>query len=135
MKYQSMSQVKAEVDKCIAVCANCHRIIHQKQRIRKERPPSNEIARDRQRWYSQMKAAQICSVCGQTFPDYPSVIEFHHKGDSKKEGGIASMATRMVVPLGQVQAEITKCIVVCANCHRIVHDLERKKKAGLEKSP
>jgi len=128
MRLQTMSQIKAEVDKCIAVCANCHRIIHQKQRIRKERTPSNEIARDRQRWYSKMKAAQICSVCGKSFPDYPSVMEFHHKGDSKKEGGISSMAIRTAVPLSQVQAEIAKCIVVCANCHRIVHDLDRQMK-------
>ena len=136
MRLQSMSQVKAEVDKCIAVCANCHRIIHQKQRIGKERPLLNKIARDRQRWYAQMKATQICSICGQSFPDCPSVMEFHHRGDSKKEGGISSMAIRTAIPLSQVQAEIDKCIVVCANCHRIVHDLDRhKKKKGLVPVP
>ena len=130
MKQGPMFRMKAEVDKCIPVCANCHRIIHQRQKTRSERPESIETTKGRQQWYSRIKAAQVCSVCDQAFPDYPSVMEFHHRGDSKKEAEIASIAIGTAVPLSQVQVEIDKCIVVCANCHRITHDLDRQKKKG-----
>jgi hypothetical protein len=43
-------------------------------------------------------------------------LDFHHLRD--KQGHVTSMIGKSV---GQICAEIAKCIVVCANCHRKIH--------------
>lgn len=53
-----------------------------------------------------------CADCGQTFP--PVCMDFDHLGG--KDFNIGSASTRS---LETVLAEIAKCEVVCANCHRI----------------
>jgi hypothetical protein len=53
-----------------------------------------------------------CSKCGE---DDPRVLEFHHQHGK-------DMAVSELVASGYsiatIQAEIDKCIVLCANCHR-----------------
>lgn len=56
-----------------------------------------------------------CADCGQTFPPY--VMDFDHRPGEEKSFGLAFAASgRSAV---EVQAELAKCDVVCANCHRI----------------
>jgi hypothetical protein len=55
-----------------------------------------------------------CADCGRRYPPY--VMDFDHvRGD--KLGNIGSL--KMQVPAAVLLAEIAKCDVVCANCHRI----------------
>lgn len=50
--------------------------------------------------------------------DDPDVLEFDHIPDrGKKVGNISEMVIRGA-PLDRMRAEIAKCDVVCANCHR-----------------
>lgn len=58
-----------------------------------------------------------CCLCGITDK---RVLDFHHTGDVKKDRGVATMrvAGRSKE---KILEEIKKCIVVCANCHRILH--------------
>jgi hypothetical protein len=60
-----------------------------------------------------------CISCGQS---NPVVLEFHHRGGKDKA------VTEMVAsgyPISRIQAEIDKCDVLCANCHRILTAKER----------
>ena len=52
-----------------------------------------------------------CADCGVKYPPY--VMDFDHRGD--KVQGVAGMWSRSMEVL---LAEIAKCDVVCANCHR-----------------
>lgn len=56
-----------------------------------------------------------CSSCNQEFP--LSVYDFHHVGDKDLSPG------RMIdnESLKTICEEIMKCILLCANCHRIEH--------------
>jgi len=54
-----------------------------------------------------------CVDCGET---NPIVLEFDHLRD--KRINVSELANR-AVPFERVLAEIEKCEVVCANCHRI----------------
>ncbi len=65
---------------------------------------------------SAIKLESGCIRCG--FNENPATLDFHHTDSSTKEGTIASFANRSAA---WVQAEIKKCIVLCANCHRIEH--------------
>jgi len=57
-----------------------------------------------------------CSKCNNVYPEY--VYDFHHKDPSEKEKSIARMLSRK---WDRLKVEIDKCVLLCANCHRIVH--------------
>ena len=53
-----------------------------------------------------------CASCGESDP---RVLEFHHQGD--KESEVSRLMGRGA-SLEALKSEISKCIVLCANCHR-----------------
>ena len=53
-----------------------------------------------------------CTSCGE---DDPVVLEFHHVGG--KDMAISQLVTGGY-SIETIQAEINKCTVLCANCHR-----------------
>jgi len=71
----------------------------------------------------------MCSGCSSVVPD--SLFEFHHWDPREKEFGISrdGLARRWEA----IEAELLKCVMLCANCHREVHagarELERQSAA------
>lgn len=57
-----------------------------------------------------------CQDCGEKY--HPWVMEFDHREETIKINNVASMATRGCTD-EKLLAEIEKCDVVCANCHRM----------------
>ena len=62
-----------------------------------------------------------CRDCGNR--DY-RVLEFHHSGEDK-EFNISDRAFKHIGSV-RLEKEIKKCILLCANCHRILHYLKRQ---------
>jgi hypothetical protein len=60
----------------------------------------------------QYKARSGCACCGL---NNPTVLDFHHI-----HGKDFDIAQKMW-SLPKVKREIAKCVVVCANCHRLIH--------------
>ncbi len=58
-----------------------------------------------------------CAICG--YSRCLSALEFHHVDPSKKLFGINE--TTAVKARHKVFAELAKCVLVCANCHREIH--------------
>ena len=58
-----------------------------------------------------------CEHCGLQDPIF-SVYDFHHLYKSTKDRGIGQLIN---VGWDRIEAELKKCIVLCANCHRRVH--------------
>lgn len=58
-----------------------------------------------------------CALCG--YDRLPSALEFHHIDPSQKSYTIACGGT--CHDLEKDLAEIKKCLLVCANCHREIH--------------
>ena len=56
----------------------------------------------------------------------PRVLEFHHLNTSKKEFNIAGYYYSHY-SFEKLEKEIAKCVIICANCHRILHAEERNK--------
>jgi 5-methylcytosine-specific restriction endonuclease McrA len=58
-----------------------------------------------------------CMICG--YDQCCEALEFHHTNNEKKEFGISQKGyTRS---WKNVKAELDKCFLLCANCHREVH--------------
>lgn len=58
------------------------------------------------------KLAVGCSVCG--YKKHHAALEFHHIGNKEVNLSFAKS-------LSQAKREMEKCVVLCANCHRIEH--------------
>jgi len=68
-------------------------------------------------WLSSYKRERGCARCGVADP---RVLDFHHKDKKDKLFGIGGY--RREIGFQRLKDEIEKCEVVCANCHRILHD-------------
>jgi hypothetical protein len=65
-----------------------------------------------QRFVWEYLQQRSCAECGE---DDPLVLEFHHTGEKEFDIGNAA---RLGYPIGRIEKEIARCIVLCANCHR-----------------
>ena len=62
--------------------------------------------------------AKACTDCGQQYPSY--VMEFDHVPErGKKKKTVSELAGNRKVTSKTVQAELAKCDLVCANCHKV----------------
>jgi len=75
------------------------------------------------KWINERKEEKGCKRCGVR---NPVVLDFHHKEGEDKLLSVGGV--RRAVGFEQIQREVEKCEVVCANCHRILHDEMRKER-------
>lgn len=62
------------------------------------------------------KVAKGCAHCG--YRVHAEALEFHHLNPAEKDSEVYRLVSR---PLPVLFAEIRKCVVLCANCHRLEH--------------
>ena len=84
------------------------------------------------KWYSEWKSAQGCKICGDK---RHYVLDLHHV-DNRREGDKYRLLSR-IISSGTLSFETRKkkileeaenCIIVCSNCHREIHFLEKENK-------
>lgn len=68
------------------------------------------------KWYREYKKTLECNVCGE---NHPACLEFHHKNPIDKKYNISHMM--VFSTKNRIIEEISKCVVLCANCHRKHH--------------
>jgi len=59
-----------------------------------------------------------CEQCG--YNKCIAALEFHHLDPAKKDFGISSNGNTL--KLETMKKEADKCILVCSNCHKEIHD-------------
>lgn len=59
-----------------------------------------------------------CTICG--YDRCSAALEFHHIDPNAKEYSPSNLIND-ATPLKTVFAELEKCVLLCANCHREVH--------------
>lgn len=83
---------------------------------------------ERKEMVNKIKGNQGCAKCGES-REY--MLDFHHKDPSIKDDNIARITSNNN-KMENIQQEIDKCIVLCANCHREFHYLENKEQITIE---
>jgi len=68
----------------------------------------------RREWLDSLKDSP-CSDCGIKYP--PFVMEWHHLNPCMKSFSIGQGSFRH--SRGKILFEISKCVLLCSNCHRI----------------
>lgn len=116
----SVDRIRQELAKCVPRCARCHRRRTQVQRYAKARlearlPPSWQRRIVMQDVNDIIKMANGCADCG--WCAWARGLDWDHVRGQK-----VSTICIMICRLDEwraVVAEMAKCEVVCANCHRI----------------
>lgn len=128
------ASIRDEIEKCDVLCANCHRCEHHDnhsvddavaKRIRADvragraAPDASSCTKTRylRLWTTVYKRTAGCSRCGTTDA---RCLEFHHVDAATKVAGVGEMISDCY-PADAVVAEVEKCAVLCANCHRLEH--------------
>ena len=68
-------------------------------------------------WLKDIKLGAKCGKCGESDP---ICLDFHHIDPSKKEHNIGHLYSNSASK-ELVLREVSKCIVLCSNCHRKEH--------------
>lgn len=88
---------------------------------RRNRVQVNATAREttahKTRLVRQTKTGKACSGCGES--DI-RCLDYHHTDPENKVDNISRLVTQRVRD-DLILAEIAKCVLVCANCHRKLH--------------
>lgn len=88
------------------------------RQFRRRRPEyARNWARERREWIRSLKKGRPCDGCGQTFA--PAAMDWHHRDPATKAFGINGSAYSRSKEA--ILAEVEKCDLLCANCHREHH--------------
>src|SRR5260370_15104957 len=87
-----------------------------KERLLEKRRQHNEALRQ---WLRRYKSKLRCIECGE---NHPACLQFHHHDREVKSFTIGSIiGRRKYVSIRKLEKEISKCEVLCGNCHAIRH--------------
>lgn len=101
-----------------STCKKCNTKIAKQYKI-DNRERENVLASERRRNKKLKAIARLggkCSHCNSIF--HPAVYDFHHVDPTTKEIGTGQL---MNATEERLNKELDKCILLCANCHRIEH--------------
>ena len=118
----STERLLDEVAKCDIVCANCHRIrtwLRDDPGSRRVVDGSSGLDRKRTSWRTHARLLDDlkdtpCGDCAGRFP--PCAMDFDHRNARTKRTAVSRMIGR--AGTATIMAEVAKCDIVCANCHR-----------------
>jgi predicted HNH restriction endonuclease len=97
---------------------------YEKNKVQHQKEIARNKREKRQDWIDY-KAEQKCSHCG---AQHPAIIDFHHVVRDATKQSVNKLAGNGRWKAARKEAE-TKCIPLCANCHRVLHwDEEQKAK-------
>lgn len=90
---------------------------HYKNADRNQQRTLNRRAKHRAWVYEYKRDSDGCCRCGEADP---ACLDFHHRDDTDKEMTISKMIT-YGFSKSKLRAEMDKCDILCANCHRKEH--------------
>jgi hypothetical protein len=109
------ARIWAEAAKCDLVCANCHRRRH----LVTQAPEDDPVVRSRRE--TKRRAVALlggrCAGCAVVVPE--PLFEFHHLDARTKDFAISHDG--ITRSWAKTEAELAKCVLLCANCHRETH--------------
>jgi hypothetical protein len=90
-------------------------IEYRKNNIEKIRAHRRKNYEEKIQWLEDIKAESGCESCGET---RVACLDFHHLNPDNKRRDIGAYTG---CSKKRILKELEKCIILCANCHRIAH--------------
>ena len=115
--YSEFHKNRARRDGLQGYCKPCRAAIDRAEyeRSRGKRIATRTWERGRAAWLLSLKTGRPCTDCQRIFP--PQVMQWDHLPGTQKLGDISTGLRGR--SREQILEEITKCELVCANCHTI----------------
>lgn len=123
---QALHNFDLDSGRFVAVCTRCHNGLKPALARAPKRPKTkDEIKAQRnvrraeaREFVARVKAAlkHRCTDCLGVFP--PRCLDFDHRGEEPKKAAVSELAGRGL-SIAIIDEEISKCDLVCSNCHRI----------------
>lgn len=103
--------------------SNIEKVKEINKRYRINHPETQKRCMDKRRkWIIEIKNSLLCKECGEK---RIHCLDFHHRDPNEKDFKLSSAIYRYSKE--RILAEISKCDVLCANCHRDYHWKENNK--------
>ena len=106
-------------------CIDCHKkyyeVYKKKSGYMERIAKYNKGHRQKRKKWIIMLMGNKCALCGKSYDEI--CYDFHHTDKTKREFPIGRLLGYSKIRLLK---EARKCIMVCANCHRIIHKKERE---------
>lgn len=115
IRYKDKGIYNKECKACKSEYNKIHYIRNKQKYLKKQKVNNKKYRID----FLNFKKTLKCSKCGD---DRYYVLDFHHRDRSKKDFNVSRMGDRS---LKRIMIEVNKCDILCANCHRELHHLER----------
>lgn len=93
---------------------------HYEENKEKTKRRTKEVKEEQKAEWYRFKAGLSCQTCGFS---HVAALDFHHEDPTTKEGNVHRFISNG--QFAKAYEEIKKCIVLCANCHRIYHHDEK----------
>jgi len=115
----STDRLEPEIDGCEPLCANCHKKRHDRRPsvVREETAPPRTKRERLQQWTVEYRRHTGCQRCSEADP---VCLQFHHSDPEGKTASVGKLISDSA-PEAEIREEVSRCIVLCANCHRKEH--------------
>ncbi len=108
---------RGQCAECISTKANTPRTTPE-GKLRTQKYNKNRV-RAMKYWFLAIKESLKCSRCSES---RSVCLDFHHSDPSTKERNVSAMINGAgAESKKRILEEISKCIVLCSNCHRVEH--------------
>ena len=101
-------------------CRTCHKIKNRKHYLNNRDTyikSANKWRNTMRAWWLEYKQTLKCEICAES---RHWVLDFHHKDPREKDFAVSKMIVNSMSK-ELILIEISKCIVVCRNCHADIH--------------
>lgn len=108
---------KAKKDGRAGCCKECQKAVSRKHYEANKQAyfdRNQQVRRRQKERLLEIKSQSPCRDCGQTF--HPFIMEFDHLSADDKTFSIGRRGSKSNK---QIQTEIDKCDLLCANCHKL----------------
>lgn len=90
------------------------------EEFRRSKRNSSRIRKHKLKTEFIKKLGGKCSICGLEYNgENGSVFDFHHINPQEKD---ANPSKLLSCSKEKIEKELEKCILVCSNCHRLIHN-------------
>lgn len=108
---------------CMRICKLCNKKFQDFKNRSRCGSCNTKIRRFRAKAAAIKYLGEECTKCG--WQGNQAALQFHHKNSNKKDFIIGNVANKS---WDIIKKELEKCILLCANCHTILHSTKNEEK-------
>ena len=116
-KNKKLGKLQSRCRECQAEYHRKHYLANKKYYLDKSKKSNKNYVARNLNFIKNYKSKLGCKLCGEKCY---ACLDFHHEDPTKKVANI-SRISRDSISIKSIEDEISKCVVVCSNCHRKIH--------------